>query len=213
MKYLYSFLLVLSFSAQSGEVLSTFTPGDPIIASDINSNFQFITEKIQSIETKLNQEGKTFTGGESVVVGLSDPAVFGDVPFNVGSMMCHNKYSGSHICSKKELKGATFIPQFDSTIPLAIYADHPINQGRHICDDFKNMTSGGVSIAVLNNNGDIVNFSEYQTDFTLGHQYARDFLLQIGSNTVGSYNYFYTHSWGAIDIEECSWNIPAICCQ
>ena len=112
MKYLYSFLLVLSFSAQSGEVLSTFTPGDPIIASDINSNFQIITEKIEDIEGSLNQEGKTFTGGESVVVGLSDPAVFGDVPFNVGSMMCQNKYSGSHICSKKELKGATFIQCF-----------------------------------------------------------------------------------------------------
>jgi len=210
--------LFFSSTAMAHDLPNTFEAGEPIVASEINANFESISSKLDVINSSLDKKNSKVVE----IVGLTDPTIWGSVNFTNGINMCPNKYPGSRICSGYDLREAATIPTLDPSVPIIFIEEYPrSNIDQNSCNDFKSTRENAKYHLIIDNNGNL--------NMTRGLEATEDNiepnvlawiknLTQVNSGTAleqseNSYWPYSSNNISQIRVYTCAISIPALCCK
>ena len=211
-------LIIFSPSIFAHDLPNTFEAGEPIVASEINANFESISSKLDVINSSLDKKNNKVVE----IVGLTDPTIWGSVNFTNGINMCPNKYPGSRICSGYDLREATSIPTLDTSVPIIFIEEYPrSNIDRNSCNDFTSTRENANKHLIIDNNGNLsmINSLETTEDNIEPNVLAWiKNLTQVNSGTAleqseNSYWPYLSNNVSKIRVYTCAISIPALCCK
>ena len=230
-KIILTTLIILSPSIFAHNLPNTFEAGQPIVASEVNENFAELKSEIDELKSQM-ETITTATNDKTEIVGLSDPAIWGNIGLVEGRAMCPSKFPGSKICLLSEIYTSNAYPTLSTNYPFAIIANDSYNIEssdiyfrRNICSNFKQNSSAGENGLIhINENGMI--------DSDYGRYWGNYFSINIVNpvkewmiNNLTQANswqeaialadsyYFEPYSQGHyMYMSECNITVPAICC-
>lgn len=100
----FSFLMVLALSSLvfGQEIPNTFQAGNPIIASEVNENFQALRAEIEVLKAQLESQQTEAIPREFVGVTTEKTTGAGGGRFGM-NQRCANQYAGSTMCLASEV--------------------------------------------------------------------------------------------------------------
>ena len=109
------FSFITSVSSAAPPVTHQFTNGTTIEASQINSNYQELADRIESLQSQLtifqSQQSKQ-------LIGFTTADAISDTNFLTLTTQCQNEFTGSRICNTREIIETVNIP----TLPVNVSA-------------------------------------------------------------------------------------------
>lgn len=93
--------------AAGAPVSNQFIAGDPIIANDVNANFQELADRIDVNSTAISQ---MLEGQLRQIVGFSTTTVTGHAGLKAITEACSSDFPGSRICTSEEIVKSTNFP-------------------------------------------------------------------------------------------------------
>jgi len=101
---LISILSALAFSnmALGQQVPNTFLPGNPIVASEVNDNFDALEAEIAVLKAQVETLQSTSGNALPQYVGVSSGTIDGEQGIRAMTEVCHAYYLGSRICMTEE---------------------------------------------------------------------------------------------------------------
>ena len=211
-------LIIFSPSIFAHDLPNTFEAGEPIVASEINANFESISSKLDVINSSLDKKNSKVVE----IIGLTDPTIWGSVNFTNGINMCPNKYPGSRICSGYDLREAANIPTLDPSVPIIFIEGYPrSNIDQNSCNDFTSTRENANKHLIIDNNGNLsmTNSLENTEDNIEPNVLAWiKNLTQVNSSTAlgqseNSYWPYLSNNISRIRVYTCAISIPALCCK
>ena len=215
--------LFLSPSILAHDLPNTFEAGDPIVASEVNENFENINSKLNTLEQTIAEQN--FNSGTSTklsVVGLSEPKRWGTLSYTEGVSVCHNSYPDSQICTMPDLRKMREFPLLSPAIPIALVRQTQSNTGdaNYPCYNFKSFIDSFALRIFITASGEF-KVNHYTGGNTQTHEYPSNVLSWILSKTeVNSKselnelnnNEKYWRSGDYLFLNECNTTLPALCC-
>ncbi|MDB4363228.1 hypothetical protein N9Z31_03610 [Pseudomonadales bacterium] len=96
---------LISITAVAQDVPNTFQPGSPIVASEVNENFQSLKNRIDVLEAQLAEQQAEDTPRE--FVGITTATTTGAAGGRFGmNQLCKNEYPGAKMCRADEVTEA-----------------------------------------------------------------------------------------------------------
>ncbi|MDB4363227.1 hypothetical protein N9Z31_03605 [Pseudomonadales bacterium] len=101
---LISILSALAFSnmAWGQQVPNTFQPGNPIVASEVNANFDALEAEIAVLKAQVETLQSTSGNALPQYVGVSSGTIDGGQGIRAMTELCHADYPGSRMCMTEE---------------------------------------------------------------------------------------------------------------
>ena len=101
---LISILSALAFSnmALGQQVPNTFQPGNPIVASEVNANFDALEAEIAVLKAQVETLQSTSGNALRQYVGVSSGTIDGGQGIRAMTELCHADYPGSRMCMTEE---------------------------------------------------------------------------------------------------------------
>ncbi|MDB4431070.1 hypothetical protein N9137_01620 [Pseudomonadales bacterium] len=101
---LISILSALAFSnmALGQQVPNTFQPGNPIVASEVNANFDALEAEIAVLKAQVETLQSTSGNALPQYVGVSSGTIDGGQGIRAMTELCHADYPGSRMCMTEE---------------------------------------------------------------------------------------------------------------
>ena len=97
-------LSALAFSnmALGQQVPNTFQPGNPIVASEVNANFDALEAEIAVLKAQVETLQSTSGNALPQYVGVSSGTIDGGQGIRAMTELCHADYPGSRMCMTEE---------------------------------------------------------------------------------------------------------------
>ena len=101
---LISILSALAFSnmALGQQVPNTFQPGNPIVASEVNANFDALEAEIAVLKAQVETLQSSSGNALPQYVGVSSGTIDGGQGIRAMTELCHADYPGSRMCMTEE---------------------------------------------------------------------------------------------------------------
>ena len=132
---------LFSITAVAQDVPNTFQPGSPIVASEVNENFQSVKSRIDVLEAQLQtiiDVVGSANSGAPQIVGFTERAVFGGLGLSAGKSMCQSVDVDSHVCSLEELTQASSYSALSNADAMVLYN---ASVDKNLCSNFSVFTS------------------------------------------------------------------------
>ena len=127
---------LISITAVAQDVPNTFQPGSPIVASEVNENFQSLKNRIDVLEAQLQTIIDVVGSANSdapQIVGFTERAVFGGLGLIAGKSMCQSVDVDSHVCSLEELTQASSYSALSNADAMVLYN---ASVDKNLCSNF-----------------------------------------------------------------------------
>lgn len=223
-KIILTSLVIFSPNIFAHDLPNTFEAGDPIVASEINENFENINSKLNTLEQTITDQN--FNSGTSTklsVVGLSEPKRWGTLSYTEGVSVCHNSYPDSQICTMPDLRKMREFPALSPNIPIALVRQQLSHTGdsSYPCSNFKDFDNSFSSRIFITDIGEL-KANPNSPGNTQMHKLPSNVVSWILSKTqVNSRselnqinnNEKYWRYGDYLLINECNTTLPALCCR
>ena len=122
---LISILSALAFSnmALGQQVPNTFQPGNPIVASEVNANFDALEAEIAVLKAQVETLQSTSGNALPQYVGVSSGTIDGAQGIRAMTELCHADYPGSRMCTVEEYVKTSNFPTAVAASAAWIYTD------------------------------------------------------------------------------------------
>ena len=232
-KIILTTLIIFSSSIVAHDLPNTFEAGQPIVASEVNENFAELKSEIDQLKSQM-ETITTATNDKTEIVGLSDPAIWGNLGLVEGRAMCPSKFPSSKICLLSEVYTLEAYPTLSTNYPFAIIGNdtydvenNDIYFRRNICSNFRQNTSNpSNSLLLIDENGiiDSDNRRYWSSYFPINNvnpvkEWMINNLTQVNSlgEADGLADSYYFEPRGSqghyVYMSECAITVPAICCK
>ena len=228
-KKMFYFLPFISFFALADDVPNTFASGAPIIANEVNANFQSVDSRLDNVETQIQTVIgllEAASSGRAQLVGFTAPAVFGSLGPSNGASMCNAVSIGSHVCNIDEVEtivdwGALtqltspvfLIGNENQSTPCYAYSDRNVSSGSFgtmsggQVEAFKEVRGMGAPIAIESEAGmTLLNALDLNLE---NPGYDSGYGLHLTENE----NMYNTAGTQSMVISACNITIQAACCK
>jgi hypothetical protein len=127
---------LFSITAVAQDVPNTFQPGSPIVASEVNENFQSLKNRIDVLEAQLAEQQAEDTPRE--FVGITTATTTGAAGGRPGiNQMCAAEFPDAGICRYSEIRNAS-----PSSVTGVAWVDNDLILGDYVPFDCENWSSG-----------------------------------------------------------------------
>lgn len=223
-KFILITLIIFSSSIFAHDLPNTFEAGDPIVASEVNENFENINSKLNTLEQKIaDQNFNSGTSTKLSVVGLSEPKRWGTLSYTEGVSVCHNSYPDSKICTMPDLRKMREFPALSPTIPIALVSPQVSYTGdqSYPCHNFTSHSGNFASRIFITDSGEFKanhNSPGNTQMYKLPSNVMSWILSKTEVNSQSELNEMNNNEkyWRYGDyllINECNTTLPALCCR
>ncbi|MDB4431071.1 hypothetical protein N9137_01625 [Pseudomonadales bacterium] len=139
---------LFSITAVAQDVPNTFQPGSPIVASEVNENFQSVKSRIDVLEAQLQTIIDVVGSANSdapQIVGFTERAVFGGLGLSAGKSMCQSVDVDSHVCSLEELTQASSYSALSNADAMVLYN---ASVDKNLCSNFREIITRAAGVFI-----------------------------------------------------------------
>ena len=139
---------LFSITAVAHDLPNTFQAGQPILASEVNDNFEEVDSRIDVIEAQLQTIIDVVGSANSdapQIVGFTERAVFGGLGLSAGKSMCQSVDVNSHVCSLEELTQASSYSALSNADAMVLYN---ASVDKNLCSNFSALTTSAVGVFI-----------------------------------------------------------------